>query len=103
MKPARRFAAPELTLSASSAILALLTFAASVSAMTAGALPPQVLAGVLIVTVDACGGIEEIVSAGPVAVPAVSAISPSESVVQSITSGPEPLAEHLTNLPPPAV
>jgi len=98
----RRQPGSDLTLRVSGAVLAVLTFAATVSAASAGAIPPAALAGMLIVSVDAGGGIEEIAAAPGADAPAPVRTTASDARVGAVRPHRAPLDERLMDLPPPA-
>ncbi len=91
-----------MTLRVSSAILALLTLAATVSAASAGAIPPGTLAGMLVVTAPAHNASE---SAAPAAGAASDAPARTTTSVTTRTTNlvrTTLLDERLMDLPPPA-
>lgn len=91
-----------MSLRVSGAVLAVLTFAAAVSAASAGVLPPAAVAGMLIVSVDAGGGIEEIAATTGERAPAPARCAASTGVVMASRAHAAPLDERLMDLPPPA-
>jgi len=85
----------------SGAVLAILTFAATVSAATGGGAPSAALAGMLIVSVDAGGGIEEIAATPGSCGAAPVRIVSRDLVARDTRPHAAPLDERLTDLPPP--
>lgn len=97
----KRQPASDLTLRVSGAVLAVLTFAATVSAASAGGFPPAAVAGMLLVSVDAGGGIEEIAATGDANAPVLARSSAHSGVAAATRGYVTPLCERLTDLPPP--
>ena len=97
----RRQPGTDLTLRVSGAVLAILTFAATVSAATARGVPSAAIAGMLIVSVDAGGGIEEISCAPGASAPAPVRTATCARARTESLAHTAPLDERLTDLPPP--